>query len=214
MCINRNSIGLLFVLLWRKPVNLLYEARSKRIRAEVIFSVPYVTQWRGLFEPVLASVKVTSLHFLCRMQYSVIDSSAGPVHRFSKEANLLECTPCCSMTVCCCLLFHSITTVDICLSIRTLCSVLRVTTESCLLRTTSLCCYIQSPTYLIPHPCVVTFNHQPTLYAHYAIYWCQSLSLTYTYVWWWPGGLRRGSVVSGLLGLRVPIQPGLLYSCL
>ena len=36
----------------------------------------------------MTSVKVTSLHFLYRTQYSVIDSSAGPVHRFSKESTI------------------------------------------------------------------------------------------------------------------------------
>jgi hypothetical protein len=48
----------------------------------------------------MTSVKGTSLQFLCRTQYSEINSSAGAVCHFLKEANVFNCTPCCSATVC------------------------------------------------------------------------------------------------------------------
>jgi hypothetical protein len=48
----------------------------------------------------MTSVKGTSLQFLCRTQYSEMNSSAGAVRSFLKETNVPECTPRCSMTVC------------------------------------------------------------------------------------------------------------------
>jgi len=48
----------------------------------------------------MTSVKGTSLQFRCQTQYSEINSSAGAARSFLKEANLPECTPCCSMTIC------------------------------------------------------------------------------------------------------------------
>jgi len=54
----------------------------------------------GLFERFFTSIKGISVQFLTRKHYSEINSSAGAVRRFLKEANLPDCRPCCSVTVC------------------------------------------------------------------------------------------------------------------